>query len=66
MVGRETEEPESNLCLSIFQVDDVSSGSEIYYCAWYQGVSGLSLSAIPAQRVAKSARCRTFDFEPEV
>jgi len=66
MVGRETEEPESNLCLAIFQVDNVSSGSEIHYCAWYQGISGLSQSASAAQRVAKSARCRTFDFEPEV
>jgi len=65
-VGRETEEPESNLCLAIFQVDNVSSGSEIYYCPWYQGIPGLSQSASPAQRVAKSARCRTFDFEPEV
>jgi len=65
-VDRETEEPESNLCLAIFQVDNVSSGSEIDYCAWYQGISGLSQSAIPAQRVAKSASCRTFDFDPEV
>jgi len=66
MVGRETEEPENDLRLAIFQVDNVRFRSEIHYCAWYQGISGLSLSAIPAQRVAKSARCCTYDFEPEV
>jgi len=50
----------------IFQVDNVSLGSEIYYCAWYQGILGLSQSASAAQRVAKSARCRTIDFGGEV
>jgi len=65
MVDRETEEPESNLCLATFQFDDVSLGREVYYCQWHR-ILGLSQSASPAQRVAKSARCRTFDFEPEV
>jgi hypothetical protein len=65
-VDRETEEPESNLCLAIFQVDDVRFGSEIHQCTWYQGIPGLSQSASPAQKVAQSASCRTFDFEPEV
>jgi len=66
MVGRETEKPENDLCLAIFQVDNVIFGSEIHYCAWYQGILGLPQSASAAQRVAKSTRCRTYDFEPEV
>ena len=45
MVGRQTEEAESNLRLAIFQVDDVSFGGEIHYYPWYQGILGLSLRA---------------------
>ena len=65
-MDRETEEPKSDLCLAIFQVDNVGFGSEIDYCARYQGVSGLSQSASAAQRVAKSTRRSTYDFDPEV
>ena len=65
MVGRQTEEPENNLRLAIFEVEDVSCRFEIYYCPC-QGVLGLSQSATLAQRRANCPRCRALDFEPEV